>query len=798
MIRPKKQGQEGFAGSRINPTLVEYLSISEQLWGTLRIDVGLFNFEITITHWTIELMDRFLSTVPQYVGLKLKSDHDKVKVLTQTKEEIGDEDVDEKDLKSAPVWVKLHVVSITAFTEDGLSVISTKLGTSFMLDTYTASMCMESLGWSSFGRAMIDLHADVELKDTLVVSLTCKVFDHSLDQYSKKIVSDVNVKTQRQVVRGLPVGPKSRVMTTTVVNNSVFRGFFKKQKLFGPNFVDWYRQLCIVLSAEDKLNYLELLIPATPVPAVAGQQVPAETLAAHVAWVKGQKKISLLMLMTMEPDLQQNLETLGAYDMLKELKTLFAQQAEQKLLQTVREFHACKQEEGQYLNSYILKMKGYIDNLERLGYPLSLSLAVSLILISLRKEYDSFVQNYNMHSMGKRVNELHDMLKLHKKTLPKRDAPALHAIRAEKVQKKNKNKKPQLAVKGNNKWKGKSKLAYAPKPKIPPPPKKKDPAKDSGFRRSRKLKPRALSLYMGNGQRAAVKAIGSYDLCFPSGLVLVLHNCHYAPSLTRGVISVSRLYDDGFINRFENDNSILVFKDNLIYFNAVPRDGNFKIVLSDSNANVSSMYVVSNKRAKLNLDSSRSMAHVVLDTLARTYLISRKPNSRRHKIATFVRGANILSQEFLDHLKLHDESTTLQKSFWDYARSLVVRSLNMVQLRRLKKTPFGSMVHKGHDMLQIPNVFKLRGGEYELGDLNEPANYKAALSDLEFDKWLNAMNVEMQSMKDNEVWDLVDLPPNGKTVRSKWLFKKKTDMDGAVHTYKSSSCSEGLHSNSRD
>ncbi|GJS36783.1 retrotransposon protein, putative, ty1-copia subclass [Tanacetum coccineum] len=74
--------------------------------------------------------------------------------------------------------------------------------------------------------------------------------------------------------------------------------------------------------------------------------------------------------------------------------------------------------------------------------------------------------------------------------------------------------------------------------------------------------------------------------------------------------------------------------------------------------------------------------------------------------------------------------------------------------------------------------------EHELGDLGEPANYKAALLDPESDKWLNAMNVEMQSMKDNEVWDLVDLPPNGKTVGSKWLFKKKTDMDGAVHTYK--------------
>ncbi|GKA02506.1 zinc finger, CCHC-type containing protein [Tanacetum coccineum] len=64
-------------------------------------------------------------------------------------------------------------------------------------------------------------------------------------------------------------------------------------------------------------------------------------------------------------------------------------------------------------------------------------------------------------------------------------------------------------------------------------------------------------------------------------------------------------------------------------------------------------------------------------------------------------------------------------------------------------------------------------------DLGKPANYKAALLDPESDKWLNAMNVEMQFMKDNEVWELVELPPSTKTVGHKWLFKKKTNMDGA-------------------
>nr|GFA46024.1 zinc finger, CCHC-type [Tanacetum cinerariifolium] len=286
-------------------------------------------------------------------------------------------------------------------------------------------------------------------------------------------------------------------MTTSSTNNSVFRGFFEKQKLTGPNFIDWYRQIRIVLSIEDKLNYLELHIPPVPV-APAGQQIAPEILAAHTAWVKGSKEIAGLMLMTMEPEIQRNLEPLHTHEMLKELKTLFAQQAEQELLQTTRDFHSCRQEEGQSVSSYVLKMRGYIDNLERLGHPVTLGLGVSLILIGLRKEYDDFMQNYNMHSMGKIVNELHAMLKLHEQTLPKSNAPALNAIRA-------------------------------------------------------------------------------------------------------GVISVFRLYEDGFVNHFF-DNTIQVSRNNVVYFCAIPRDGIFEIDLSNSLTNESSVYAVSNKRAKLELD----------------------------------------------------------------------------------------------------------------------------------------------------------------------------------------------------
>nr|GEU82750.1 hypothetical protein [Tanacetum cinerariifolium] len=83
-----------------------------------------------------------------------------------------------------------------------------------------------------------------------------------------------------------------------------------------------------------------------PVPP-AGQVTPPDVLATHSAWVKAQKENTGLVLTTMDPDIQNNLEHLGAFDLLKKLKTLYVQQADQGLLQTIREFHACKQEERQ-------------------------------------------------------------------------------------------------------------------------------------------------------------------------------------------------------------------------------------------------------------------------------------------------------------------------------------------------------------------------------------------------------------------------------------------------------------------
>ena len=51
-------------------------------------------------------------------------------------------------------------------------------------------------------------------------------------------------------------------------------------------------------------------------------------------------------------------------------------------------------------------------------------------------------------------------------------------------------------------------------------------------------------------------------------------------------------------------------------------------------------------------------------------------------------------------------------------------------------------------------------------------------------KWLEAMKSEMGSMYDNKVWTLIDFPDDRRAIENKWIFKKKTDIDGNVTVYK--------------
>nr|GEX30883.1 hypothetical protein [Tanacetum cinerariifolium]GEX46668.1 hypothetical protein [Tanacetum cinerariifolium]GEX46674.1 hypothetical protein [Tanacetum cinerariifolium] len=367
-----------------------------------------------------------------------------------------------------------------------------------------------------------------------------------------------------------PVCLRKRRLTLLVM----MRSMLEREKLFGNNFNDWFCQLKLVLRVEKKMFVIEQPLPV-PHAADSASNVLAEWNALYDAY----NEVAYLMLARVE-----------RFDL-------------------ILTFHAYKQEEGKPVAAYVIHMKGYVDQLERLGYMPPQDIIVGLILNGLTKDFIRFVRNYNMHNIGKTIGELHAMLIEYEKGLPKKaETPQVMMIKGGKIQKANKKS---LKAKGNgkDKGKGKDKQVNIPKPENPKPADKEYPARDDtchhykevghwkrncpmylaellkkqkqvgsanslgiftielfafpnkswvydtscgtyiciGFREARKLKQRALYLYVGNGVRAQVEPIESFDFVFPNGFVNRLDNCHYAPSITRGVVSVHRLAENEFV-----------------------------------------------------------------------------------------------------------------------------------------------------------------------------------------------------------------------------------------------------------
>lgn len=67
---------------------------------------------------------------------------------------------------------------------------------------------------------------------------------------------------------------------------------------------------------------------------------------------------------------------------------------------------------------------------------------------------------------------------------------------------------------------------------------------------------------------------------------------------------------------------------------------------------------------------------------------------------------------------------------------------------------------------------------------DEPITIKEALSSPNAEKWRNAMNEELNSLQENQTWELVKLPHGRKPISSKWVFKVKRDANGQINRYK--------------
>jgi hypothetical protein len=100
--------------------------------------------------------------------------------------------------------------------------------------------------------------------------------------------------------------------------------------------------------------------------------------------------------------------------------------------------------------------------------------------------------------------------------------------------------------------------------------------------------------------------------------------------------------------------------------------------------------------------------------------------------------------------------------------------------RKRKREPSKRL--KDHYVFNLEEVDEL---------VEDPRTFKQAMDGSDSQQWQEAMEEEIDSIKKNEVWELVDLPTGRKPIGCKWVLRKKFKADGTLDRYKARLVAKG-------
>ncbi|XP_019246338.1 PREDICTED: uncharacterized protein LOC109225989 [Nicotiana attenuata] len=151
-----------------------------------------------------------------------------------------------------------------------------------------------------------------------------------------------------------------------------------QNKLEGRNYVDWKRNLDIVLTAE---GYKFVIIEECP---EKPENATDDLVKAYDKWVEADEMARCYILASMEKVLEHQHQSMGsAYDMLKWIKEIFGEQncaAKQTAMEALLN---TKMAEGSSARDHVLKMTGLLNELEVLGAVIDKESQVEMVLLTL-------------------------------------------------------------------------------------------------------------------------------------------------------------------------------------------------------------------------------------------------------------------------------------------------------------------------------------------------------------------------------------------------------------------------------
>ena len=365
--------------------------------------------------------------------------------------------------------------------------------------------------------------------------------------------------------------------------------FLEKDKLKtdGSNFTSWFRTLRILLIPLKMSYVLETALGDAP----ATTATPAEK---NVYLIKSDDSslVQKGMLYAMEAELQKRFESLSAYEIIIDLKTIFAPQARVERNEVSEAFFSAKMEEHSSMTEHVVKMSDYVQRLNDLEFKIPDELAIDRVLRSLPPCYENFVLNYNVQGMVKTLSELFTMLKIAEMEIKKEHSCTkyLEDKKAGKVAGRDMDIcdihviDVFLTSARSNVWIfDTGSVAHICN-------------SQEGLQNKRLLRKNEVTMRVGNGSKVDVMSIGTLRLSLPSGLILVLNKCYYVPALSMNIVSGSCLMQDQYSFKSETT-GCSVHKNNVFYVHAPVRNGLFLIDLEYHDSHINNIEAKRLKRS---------------------------------------------------------------------------------------------------------------------------------------------------------------------------------------------------------
>ena len=156
--------------------------------------------------------------------------------------------------------------------------------------------------------------------------------------------------------------------------------FLEKEKLKtdGSNFTSWYHTLRILLALHKMTYALEAALGDKPTDTASQDERNVfQSKADDSSFVQSG------MLYAMEAELQKRYENMGAFEMITDLKAVFAPQARAERYEASELFFSTKMEEHSSVSKHVVKISGYVQRLNALECKIPNELATDRVLQSL-------------------------------------------------------------------------------------------------------------------------------------------------------------------------------------------------------------------------------------------------------------------------------------------------------------------------------------------------------------------------------------------------------------------------------